>query len=543
MRTNSKYALRRLIMYTTKPLRSLLLILIAGCAMNTQPNNTVAPPKTTELVVEERIGRYNSVIYSFQSIVINPTQYILTINVRYSPSLDDLYGPNPNSRSWRVDNIFCDIMHLPVETKSYTLGKSKSVSLAKKTAQFRVIVPRAAEWVNFVGMGKYNNSGTVNLSRFDQYIPSEQPAPVTPRFVEDNSAPLITLTSPILVQNIHRTLAPFINISGTMTDEEGIALITINGQGTRLKKDGSFTGLVRLELGKNTIPIRAVDINDNVSEIEFYVIREEFAEGEEIADVDYPPKTNIKNRNGIAVVFGIESYLYAPPVSFALNDADIFREYLIKVFGIKRENIYFKTNERATKGEFEKVFSKNGWISNNSTEKTDLFIFYAGHGAPDLRSKQTYLIPYDIDPNYATTGYALNELYQNLGQLDVNSITVLLDACFTGVSRDNRPLLADSRPIYISVEETQVPNNTIVFTAASGVEISSAYISKMHGLFTYFFLKGLNGYADRDANRQITIEEMQEYLLENVSTQARKMGREQHPQILGIEQNRVLVQY
>ena len=58
------------------------------------------------------------------------------------------------------------------------------------------------------------------------------------------------------------------------------------------------------------------------------------------------------------------------------------------------------------------------------------------------------------------------------------------------------------------------------------------------------FLKGLLAEADRDNDRQITSTELFGYLMENVPYLARrKFNREQTPQLMGAELDRVLVQY
>ena len=380
-------------------------------------------------------------------------------------------------------------------------------------------------------------------STLDGWVSKSLTSSSQPNIIVDQSGPVIVITSLKLHQNIYRTTEPIITIRGNATDNEGIGFVTVNGNETQLLADGTFTKRLRLRIGKNEVQIRAMDVNDNAVNKNFVVIREEFTDDSEFSNVDFPRSSKYKNKHGIGVVLGIQEYLYAPSVSYAYNDADIFREYLIKTFGFSRENIYFKVDNRATKGEFEKIFNRDGWLTKNASSQTDVVIFYAGHGAPDLESKQSYLVPYDVDPNYATTGYALNDLYENLGSLNAKSITVIIDACFSGGSRDNQPILADARPIYISIEGTQVPKTVRVFSAASGKEISSGYKSKMHGLFTYYFLKGLNGDADKNGDRRITYSEMQEFVAQNVSAQAKKMGREQHPQFQGEGTNRVLLKY
>ena len=359
----------------------------------------------------------------------------------------------------------------------------------------------------------------------------------------DTTSPTIELLNPSLIQNIFRTEEASVIIRGKTSDSEGIAFVEIDGKNANLKADGTFMTRTRLKFGKNKIHIRSTDINDNIKSKEFFVIRDEFIDTDEFSDVDFPPETGNINSNGIAVVFGVEEYEYAPAVPYAFNDADIFREYLVTTFGLRRENIYFKTNDRATKGEFEKAFSENGWLANRSNDLTDVFVYYAGHGAPDMKSKDTYLIPHDIDPNYASTGYSLDEFYTNMSKMNARSITVILDACFSGGTRDNKSLFADSRPVFISIKAGIIPANVTVFSAALGNEISSGYKQKNHGIFTYFYLKGLNGEADLDKDKKITVTEMQNYLSENVSLQARKMGREQHPQLLGAQAKRVLLEY
>jgi hypothetical protein len=60
---------------------------------------------------------------------------------------------------------------------------------------------------------------------------------------------------------------------------------------------------------------------------------------------------------------------------------------------------------------------------------------------------------------------------------------------------------------------------------------------------SYFFLKGLNKNADINNDKKITLGEMENYLRENVSSQARKMGREQNPQLHTSDKNKVLLRY
>ncbi len=377
----------------------------------------------------------------------------------------------------------------------------------------------------FTSKSKYNNSlissDDLDIEKTDKIFPE------------------ISMT----LEDIYRTIDSQLLLTGIVTDNEGVFRIYVNNGIASLKNNGQFQKRVKLKIGKNPIVIKAVDINDNETIKELLIIRDEIIKEEEFSDIDFAFDTINNKPFAIAVVFGIEEYQYAPIVTNAYNDAEIMREYLISTFGLKIENIYFRYNERATKGEFDKVFSENGWIAKNADKNSEIYIFYAGHGVASTEDKSAYLIPNDIDPNYASTGYSLNELYQNLSKIESKSTTIILDACFSGISRENEMLLADSRPISIEVKQGSIPENLNVFAASSNSEMSSGYSQKLHGLFTYFFLKGLNKNADLNNDNKITYGEMESYLKENVSSQAKKMGREQNPQLHTNDKDKILLKY
>lgn len=77
-----------------------------------------------------------------------------------------------------------------------------------------------------------------------------------------------------------------------------------------------------------------------------------------------------------------------------------------------------------------------------------------------------------------------------------------------------------------------------VLTATNVGEIASWDEKGEHGLFTSYFLKGINGAADQgktgNADNTITLNELKKYIDLEVSYMARrKYGREQNPQITG----------
>ena len=192
----------------------------------------------------------------------------------------------------------------------------------------------------------------------------------------------------------------------------------------------------------------------------------------------------------------------------------------------------------------EKVFSKGGWLDKRiKKNKSNIFFFFAGHGAPNLDDKKGYLIPYDGDPNYASqTGYALDDLYAELNRISSKSTTVFLDACFSGVNRNNEMLLANARPVFLEVDNS-FTDKVNVFSAAGSKQISSSWPEKKHGLFSYFLMKGMRGDADKNGDRKLTYGELGRYLEENVSSTAGLLDREQTPSLSSQNENSIFIAY
>jgi len=261
------------------------------------------------------------------------------------------------------------------------------------------------------------------------------------------------------------------------------------------------------------------------------------------------PHNRTHRKYGVAVIIGNKNYQNKniPNVDFALNDASILKKYLIKVFGYKEENILYEEN--ATKAKFETIFGIKdnykgklyNWIKPN---QTDVFIYYVGHGAPDIKNNQAYFVPVDSDPSsISLNGYSIETFYQNLSKLPYKSLTVVIDACFSGTSQKGL-LIKNISPAGIEVDNPimELPNSSF-FLSSSGKEYSSWYEKQGHSLFTYYFLKGLKGEADSNNDKKLTVGELKNYINEEVPYKARRLNNiEQTPQIFGNE-NKVIVEY
>lgn len=249
----------------------------------------------------------------------------------------------------------------------------------------------------------------------------------------------------------------------------------------------------------------------------------------ESEDVDAPPKTQAPyDPESFAVVIGIERYRDVPAVDFAAKDAQAVHGYLTRAMGFDPKNVILLQNERASGKDFDKYLGT--WLKNRVTDKSRVFIYYAGHGAPNPSTGEGYLLPYEGDPAYTEdTAYPLKRLYDNLARLPARDVTVALDACFSGSG--GRSVMAKwARPL-VTTANILPPagRNTVVLSATSADQISASSPEREHGLLTYHLLKGLRGGADSDQDGAVTTAELFGYVRPVVEREARLQNVDQSP--------------
>lgn len=253
------------------------------------------------------------------------------------------------------------------------------------------------------------------------------------------------------------------------------------------------------------------------------------------SDADQVPARNPKKRDhAVAIVIGIEKYRERlPKADFAEHDAKMMSEYLVQAMGFLEENVILRTNDKASLTDLIKYFEN--WLPNNVEKDSSVFVYYSGHGAPNPKTGDAYLVPYDGDPTFVeSTGYPLKRLYASLDKLPAKEVTVVLDSCFSGGG--GRSVLAKgAKPMVLAIENPVLAGNkTAVLAASAGDQISSAYEEKGHGLLTYYFLKGLQGDGDLNKDGAIDLAELYDYIKPKVQKVSRRQfNNDQTPQLLG----------
>lgn len=111
---------------------------------------------------------------------------------------------------------------------------------------------------------------------------------------------------------------------------------------------------------------------------------------------------------------------------------------------------------------------------------------------PSESTQRACLLPTDASPKIERLWIPLNEVYSELSSIESESVTVFLDACFSGRKRGNDEAMMASRSAAMKVMDEPLKGNMVVFSAVSNEETALSFEEKKHGMFTYFLLNQLN---------------------------------------------------
>jgi hypothetical protein len=247
-----------------------------------------------------------------------------------------------------------------------------------------------------------------------------------------------------------------------------------------------------------------------------------------------------KEQDAVAIIIGIENYKRVPKADFASNDAKVFQRYAIRSLGIPPSKIKLLLDSDADQAGIIKAI--RNWLPLHINEgKTQVFLFYSGHGYPSKDGKELYFLPHETDIDLIDeTGINQKNILNSIDRLRPLSVTFFVDSCFSGISKSGDSLIAGARPLALASTSFYAPVGFTAITAAGPQQISSASKELRHGIFSYFLMKGMEGNADSNSDGEITSGELTEYVSKNVKRSAMGINRIQDPQLIG-DADRVII--
>ena len=247
-----------------------------------------------------------------------------------------------------------------------------------------------------------------------------------------------------------------------------------------------------------------------------------------------------------AVIIGVGGYESSavPRLRYSVADADAVYQTLIGA-GFKKENILLMTDKTERKPTLRNIKWALGTFLARSAHKDDLvMIYFAGHGASEVDQRgierdglSKYLVPVDADPDdLYSTALPMDEMQNVLARIEAERVTVFLDACYSGAAGGRT--FASTKTRTVNVDDifldrlTRAKGRAIV-TASRPSELSIELAELGHGIFTYYLVRGLQGYADNNRDGIVSLQELYEYLAQEVSRKSRQVGGNQHPMLKG----------
>ena len=259
------------------------------------------------------------------------------------------------------------------------------------------------------------------------------------------------------------------------------------------------------------------------------------------APVPPPPSTQW------AVIIGVGGYesTAVPKLRYPVADADAVYQTLIASGGFKKENILLLTDKTERKPTLRNIKWALGTFLARSAHKNDLVVIYfAGHGASEVDQRgverdglSKYLVPVDADPDdLYSTALPMDEMQNVLARIEAERVTVFLDACYSGAAGGRTFASTKTRTVNVDdifLERLTRSKGRAIVTASRPSELSVELPELGHGIFTYYLVRGLQGYADLNRDGIVSLQELYEYLTQEVSRKSRAVGGNQHPMLKG----------
>jgi uncharacterized caspase-like protein len=248
-----------------------------------------------------------------------------------------------------------------------------------------------------------------------------------------------------------------------------------------------------------------------------------------------------------AVVIGVGTYEHPsiPRLRYAVADAEAIYETLIGAAGFRKEHVLLLTDRTERKPTLKNIKWALGTFLARSARKDDtVLIFFAGHGAPETDPRglerdglAKYLIPSDAEADdLYSSARPMDELQTVFGRIEAERVVAFLDACYSGAAGGRTFSSQRTRAGGVDdlfLERLTRSKGRAIITASRPAEVSIELPELGHGIFSYYLVDGLKGAADLNHDGIISLQELYDYLEQQVTAKSRSVGGNQHPVMKG----------
>jgi hypothetical protein len=250
----------------------------------------------------------------------------------------------------------------------------------------------------------------------------------------------------------------------------------------------------------------------------------------ELPSIDTPLKTGLSAKADAAVVVGVENYVYLPPATYAVRDAEAMYQFLVYTRGVPASRVTKFTGGTSRGKIRDAVAAAGASVGPGGT----VWVYFAGHGSASPSTRERLLLPENTlaeAAGFDEAGVPVADL-QRLAGAGGGEVMLITDACFTGAGRQGGMLLSGGRS-FVPGSATAA-GKTAQWDAAQPNQVAGPLHAVQHGAFTYFAIGAMRGWADGQVTGArdgvVTSEEAQLY----VDASLKAIGlRGQDPSLVG----------
>jgi uncharacterized caspase-like protein len=344
-------------------------------------------------------------------------------------------------------------------------------------------------------------------------------------------------------------------VAAVVTSSKGIAKVTVQLNGVEVHQQGAKTpersvavsAPIVLKEGANAIVLTATEAGGAVrQEVRTVIYDKPKPVAAAAAGAAAPPPPAVKH-DSWAVIIGVGRYQSTdiPSLRYTVADADSLYQILVGPGGFRKEHVLLITDKTEKTPTLRNIKWALGTFLARSAKKDDtVLIFFAGHGAPEIDQRGVerdglakYLIPSDADPDdLYSTALPMDEMQTIFGRVEAERMVVFLDACYSGAAGGRTFSSKKTRAANLDdqfLERLTRSKGRAIITASRPSEVSIELPELGHGIFTYYLVQGLKGAADLNKDGIVTVQELYEYVEQQVSAKSRSVGGNQHPVMKG----------
>jgi hypothetical protein len=233
---------------------------------------------------------------------------------------------------------------------------------------------------------------------------------------------------------------------------------------------------------------------------------------------------NSSIEDGISITMGIEPQ--NNKIQYIQNGAKSFDDYCMRVLRIPGNKRRCLLNNDVWIESLKYYFKLDGWVQNNIKDgRTDVFIYFAGQCKVNENNHRIYLLP----PG-STEGISLDELISQLEGFNPKNVYFFIEPFIV-----NNSVSKDANYYYPGYFSDKIHMMMSCRWDQKSYNIEEESMS----LFSFEILKGLSGYADLNKDKNITFNELYEYVKKNVwDYSVNILNKEQDPILIpNLEKN------